>query len=51
MTVFQRWLAGELDDESLHMVVIPYPPKPLRVMPADCGNPDCPACGAKEAEQ
>lgn len=49
MTVFRRWLAGELDDENQLGIVIPKQPKPLRVMPADCGNPHC-SCNQNENE-
>jgi hypothetical protein len=39
------WLSGDCDDESELAVLIPKSPKPhLRVMPRNCGNPDCWTC-------
>ena len=47
MNVFRRFLAGDLDDESLHVVLVPKQPRRLRVMPARCENPDCRTCNGE----
>jgi len=44
MTAPLPWFTGELDDENLHVVLIPKTPLPLQPMPATCGNRRCRYC-------